>query len=136
MCYALAGFGAAFVYSGSISTALKWFPDKRGTVSGFITAGFGAGSALFIPMIADMLKVSDYRTAFLYTGIGQGLAILIAAQVLQNPGPDFNVSPAAKKPVSPKLRRSTTQFNSGSDDDDAAVLGALRCFCAHLSGRT
>jgi OFA family oxalate/formate antiporter-like MFS transporter len=113
VCYSLAGFGAAFVYSGSISTALKWFPDKRGTVSGFITAGFGAGAALFIPMIADMLKVSDYRTAFLYTGIGQGLAILIAAQVLQNPGPDFNVSPAAKKPVSPKLRRNTMQFNSG-----------------------
>src|ERR1700760_4407987 len=111
--YGMAGVGAAFIYSGSVATALKWFPDKRGTVSGFITAGFGAGSALFIPMIADMLKIADYRTAFVYTGIGQGLAILIAAQVLQNPGPDFNVSPAAKKPVSPKLRRSTVQFNSG-----------------------
>src|SRR5450432_212211 len=28
--YAIAGIGAAFVYSGSIATALKWFPDKRG----------------------------------------------------------------------------------------------------------
>src|SRR6185312_5842992 len=111
--YSISGIGAAFVYSGSIATALKWFPDKRGTVSGFITAGFGAGSALFIPLIADMLKVSDYRTAFLYTGIGQGLAILIAAQVLQNPGPDFNVSAAAKKPVSPRVRRNGLQFNSG-----------------------
>ena len=50
--YGIAGVGAAFIYSGSIATALKWFPDKRGTVSGFITAGFGAGSALFIPIIA------------------------------------------------------------------------------------
>ena len=110
--YGMAGVGAAFVYSGSIATALKWFPDKRGTVSGFITAGFGAGSALFIPIIASILTHAGYKTAFLYTGIGQGLLIIIAAQVLHNPGPDFNVSPAAKKPVSPRIRRNTQQFNS------------------------
>jgi OFA family oxalate/formate antiporter-like MFS transporter len=110
--YGMAGVGAAFVYSGSIATALKWFPDKRGTVSGFITAGFGAGSALFIPLIASILTHAGYKTAFLYTGIGQGLLIIIAAQVLHNPGPDFQVSPAAKKPVSPRIRRNPEQFNS------------------------
>ncbi|MGC2741668.1 MAG: oxalate/formate MFS antiporter [Candidatus Angelobacter sp.] len=112
MFYGTAGVGAAFVYSGSIATALKWFPDKRGTVSGFITAGFGAGSALFIPIIARILAHSDYKTAFLYTGVGQGLLIILAAQLLHNPGPDFNVSPVAKKPVSPRIRRNTEQFNS------------------------
>ena len=110
--YGTAGVGAAFIYSGSIATALKWFPDKRGTVSGFITAGFGAGSALFIPTIASILTHAGYKTAFLYTGIGQGLLIIIAAQVLHNPGPDFHVSPAAKKPVSARIRRNTQQFNS------------------------
>src|SRR5690349_11388394 len=111
--YSISGIGAAFVYSGSIATALKWFPDKRGTVSGFITAGFGAGSALFIPIIARILARSDYQHAFLYTGVAQGLLIIVAAQVLHNPGPDFHVSPAAKKPVSPRIRRNTDQFNSG-----------------------
>jgi len=111
--YGIAGVGAAFVYSGSIATALKWFPDIRGTVSGFITAGFGAGSALFIPtIIAPLLAKSGYQTAFLYTGIGQGLLIILVAQMLHNPGPDFQVSPAAKKPVSPRIRRNTVQFNS------------------------
>lgn len=111
--YGIAGVGAAFVYSGSIATALKWFPDMRGTVSGFITAGFGAGSALFIPtIIAPLLAKSGYQTAFLYTGIGQGILIILAAQVLHNPGRDFQVSPAAKKPVSPRIRRNTGQFNS------------------------
>lgn len=111
--YGMAGVGAAFIYSGSIATALKWFPDMRGTASGLITAGFGAGSALFIPIIAKVLATSGYTTAFLYTGIAQGLLIVIAAQVLHNPGPDFNVSPAAKKPVSPRIRRNPEQFNSG-----------------------
>ena len=110
--YSIAGVGAAFIYSGSVATALKWFPDKRGTVSGFITAGFGAGAALFIPTITLIITSSDYHKAFLYTGIAQGILIVIAAQFLHNPGADFHVSPAAKKPVSPKVRRNTQQFNS------------------------
>ncbi|HET9285061.1 MAG TPA: oxalate/formate MFS antiporter [Candidatus Angelobacter sp.] len=110
--YGMAGVGAAFIYSGSIATALKWFPDMRGTASGLITAGFGAGSAIFIPIIARILTHSTYTKAFLYTGISQGLVIVIAAQMLHNPGPDFNVSPTAKKAVSPRIRRNTQQFNS------------------------
>lgn len=132
--YSIAGIGAAFIYSGSVATALKWFPDKRGAVSGFITAGFGAGAALFIPFIGfflnasplhlwpafsflqplvdHMVKTSNYHTVFFYTGIGQGLLIILAAQFLHNPGVDFHVSPAAKKPVSPRVRRNTQQFDS------------------------
>jgi OFA family oxalate/formate antiporter-like MFS transporter len=112
LLYGMAGVGAAFVYSGSISTALKWFPDKRGFVSGMITAGFGAGSALFIKFIANIIQASNYHKAFLYTGIGQSILILLAAQLLSNPGPDFKISKAARKPPSPRLRRTTGQFTS------------------------
>ena len=110
--YAIAGIGAAFVYSGSIAAALKWFPDKRGLASGLIAAGFGSGSALFIPVIADMVKSRNYQTAFLYSGIFQGVVILLAAQVLRNPGPEFHASKAAAKLPNPNVRRNTKQFSS------------------------
>src|SRR5262249_29739404 len=74
--------------------------------------GFGAGAALFIPIISRALQVTNVRAVFLWTGIIQGLLIVIAAQFLHNPGPDFSVSPAAKKPISPKVRRNAQQFNS------------------------
>lgn len=83
--YSLAGFGAALVYCGSTGIGLKWFPDKRGLAAGLIAAGFGSGAALFITPIAHILKTQDYRAAFLYTGILQGLLIVVAAQFLQNP---------------------------------------------------
>ena len=51
--YCLAGIGAAFVYSGSIGSALKWFKDRRGLASGIMAAGFGGGTALFIPIISS-----------------------------------------------------------------------------------
>ena len=81
--YAIAGVGAAFVYSGSIATALKWFPDKRGLASGMIAAGFGSGSALFIPIISDVIQHKNYQTAFLYSGLFQAVMILLAAQILR-----------------------------------------------------
>src|SRR5258708_10411882 len=54
--YAIAGIGAAFIYSGSGATALKSFPDKRGTLSGFITSCFGARPSPFLPILAVFVK--------------------------------------------------------------------------------
>lgn len=111
--YSLAGVGAAFVYSGSIASALKWFPDRRGLAAGIIAGGYGCGAALFIPIIAYIIRHDDYRTAFRYTGIFQGLVILVVAQFLRHPGPEFRKGPAAA--VAPRLqaRRNTEVFNTG-----------------------
>ena len=53
--YCAAGIGAAFVYSASIGSALKWFKDRRGLASGIMAAGFGGGTALFIPIISRLI---------------------------------------------------------------------------------
>lgn len=83
--YTTAGIGAALVYSGSIGSALKWFVERRGLASGIMAAGFGGGTALFIPFIAWTIRTQGYRTAFLWTGIIQGLTILVVAQFLRHP---------------------------------------------------
>jgi MFS transporter, OFA family, oxalate/formate antiporter len=107
--YALAGFGAALVYCGSMGIALKWFPDKRGLAAGMISAGFGSGAALFIPLIAYLIRTQNYHTAFLYTGIGQGFIIICAAQFLQNP---TKTSVIAAAPAKVQVRRHHEEFNS------------------------
>jgi OFA family oxalate/formate antiporter-like MFS transporter len=110
--YSIAGVGAAFVYSGSIASALKWFPDRRGLAAGIIAGGFGSGAALFIPVIAGMIHARGYRTAFLVTGILQGLIIIAVAQVLRHPGPEFAATHATKRSVSLRIRRSGEQFST------------------------
>src|SRR5713101_1659927 len=67
--YVIAGIGAALVYGGCIGSALKWFTKERGLATGIIAAGFGGGTALFIPFIALLIKNNGYKSAFLYTGI-------------------------------------------------------------------
>src|SRR5207237_49208 len=76
---------AAFVYSGSIGSALKWFKEKRGLASGIIAAGFGGGTALFIPVIQSTIASRGYQTAFISTGLFQGFVIVIVAQFLRHP---------------------------------------------------
>jgi OFA family oxalate/formate antiporter-like MFS transporter len=83
--YVLAGIGAALVYGGCMGSALKWFTKERGLAAGLTAAGFGGGTALFIPFIAAMIKGSGYQSAFIYTGIFQGVVILIVAQFLRHP---------------------------------------------------
>jgi OFA family oxalate/formate antiporter-like MFS transporter len=86
--YCLAGVGAAFVYSGSIGSALKWFKDRRGLASGIMAAGFGGGTALFIPIISSTIASRGYQAAFISTGIVQGVAIVAVAQFLRHPPAD------------------------------------------------
>ena len=95
--YCLAGMGAAFVYSGSIGSALKWFKDRRGLASGIMAAGFGGGTALFIPFISWMIANRGYQAAFLSTGIFQGLIIVIVAQVLRHPATSTAPAVVARK---------------------------------------
>jgi len=83
--YCMAGMGAAFVYSGSIGSALKWFKEKRGLAAGIMAAGFGGGTALFIPIITSIISSSGYQQAFITTGILQGAVILVVAQFLRHP---------------------------------------------------
>jgi OFA family oxalate/formate antiporter-like MFS transporter len=93
--YCVAGVGAAFVYSCSIGSALKWFKERRGLAAGIMAAGFGGGTALFIPLIAWLIETRGYQAAFLATGLLQGVVIVVVAQFLRHPPR----SPAAAQPV-------------------------------------
>jgi OFA family oxalate/formate antiporter-like MFS transporter len=101
--YAVAGIGAAFVYSGSIGSALKWFRERRGLASGIMAAGFGGGTALFIPIIASTIQTRGYATAFLWTGVFQGVVIFIVAQFLRHPPQDTAPLPATASRSSERL---------------------------------
>ncbi len=82
---AIGGVGAGIVYGTAVGNALKWFTDRRGLAAGLTAAGFGAGSALTIIPIHNMIKGSGYQSAFLYFGILQGAVVLLAAMFMRAP---------------------------------------------------
>src|SRR5882672_4102411 len=82
---AIGGIGAGVIYGASVGNALKWFPDRRGLAAGLTAAGFGAGSALTVIPIANMIATSGYQSAFLWFGLGQGLVVCLVALLLKAP---------------------------------------------------
>ena len=82
---AIGGIGAGVIYGASVGNALKWFPDRRGLAAGLTAAGFGAGSALTVVPIANMIVSSGYEAAFWWFGIGQGALVIVVALLLRAP---------------------------------------------------
>jgi len=83
----IAGIGAGAVYGTCIGNALKWFPGRRGLAAGLTAAGFGAGSALTVIPIQNMIKVSGFQATFFNFGLGQGIIICLLAFFMFAPKP-------------------------------------------------
>ena len=126
--YCLAGTGAAFVYSGAVGSALKWFKDRRGLASGIMTAGFGGGTALFIPFIQSSIHGNGYRATFVTSGILQGLVIASVAQFLRHP-----VAAAVPAKSEGKVVATTTQKDEKKQFTTMDVLGTPQFYVMYVA---
>jgi OFA family oxalate/formate antiporter-like MFS transporter len=100
---AIGGIGAGVIYGASVGNALKWFPDRRGLAAGLTAAGFGAGSALTVIPIANMIHSSGYEAAFLWFGLGQGIVVVVVSLLLR--APQAGEVPAPAAPAVQQTRR-------------------------------
>jgi len=82
----------------------------RGFAAGLTAMGFGVGSALTITPIYNMIQspAYGYEAAFLYFGIGQGLAVFLLGWFFRSPDPAII---AAEHPAEPESARP--QFGPG-----------------------
>src|SRR3954454_276548 len=103
---AIGGVGAGVIYGASVGNALKWFPDRRGLAAGLTAAGFGAGSALTVVPIANMIQSGGYEAAFLWFGIGQGIIVVVFSLFLRAPQPG-----EVKAPAAPAVQQTQRDYN-------------------------
>jgi OFA family oxalate/formate antiporter-like MFS transporter len=68
----LSGVGAGAIYATCVGNAVKWFPDRRGLAVGLTAAGFGAGAALTVVPIREVIAAYGYQAAFFWFGLIQG----------------------------------------------------------------
>ena len=102
----ICGVGAGAVYGTCVGNALKWFPDRRGLAAGLTAAGFGAGSALTVAPIQNMIADSGFQATFLTFGLGQGIILVVLALFLAAPKPEQ--VPAAQSQRIAQTRRQYT----------------------------
>jgi len=87
----LGGIGIGAAYVCPIATCVKWFPDKRGLITGLAVFGFGAGGLVFTPVAKALIGSVGIMSTFLYLGIIFFITVAIGAQLMINP-------PAGYKP--------------------------------------
>ncbi len=102
------GTGAGGVYATNVGSAVKWFPDRRGLAVGLTAAGFGAGAALTVIPIREVIAASGYASAFFWFGLVQGAVVFVLAWFLRHPRPDELPSTEQVKVV-----QSTESYSPG-----------------------
>jgi len=78
----ISGIGLGLGYIVPIAMLIKWFPDRRGFITGLAVAGFGLGAAVTGPLATAMIqsKAVGLQVTLLYLGIAYIIITVIAAQ--------------------------------------------------------
>lgn len=96
----LGGFGMGTVYTTTIATCQKWFPDKRGFITGLIVSALGFGGLVFTPIAQMWITQSGVMRTFFFFGIVFLVVCSIGAFFINNPAAGY--IPAGWTPPAPK----------------------------------
>ena len=75
------------------TVASRWFVKRRGLVVGFLTAAFAAGQLLFVPLMAWITTVVDWRFALLIPIMGSLISSILFLFFGKNWPSDLNLAP-------------------------------------------
>src|SRR6202165_4049588 len=81
----IGGIGLGFAYIVPVAVLVKWFPDRRGLITGIAVGGFGAGALVTAPVATRLIQSVGVLSTFAYLGIGYLIVTLIAGFFMQNP---------------------------------------------------
>ena len=81
----IGGIGLGMGYIVPITVLVKWFPDRRGLITGIAVAGFGAGALFSAPAAGYLIQHLGLMPTFAYLGVAYGIVAITAGAFMQNP---------------------------------------------------
>lgn len=106
----IGGLGIGFTYVCPISTGIKWFPDKRGLITGLAVAGFGAGALILAPVARSLIDSIGIFSTLATLGTIFLIVVVAAAMLLRNPPEGW--APAGWTPPA-KSQMTKESFSTG-----------------------
>src|SRR6266480_2058632 len=104
----IGGIGLGFGYIVPVAVLVKWFPDRRGLITGIAVGGFGAGALITAPVATSLIQSVGVLTTFAYLGIAYLIVTVVAGLFMQNP-------PEGWKPEGWTQTASQTSQRAGHD---------------------
>ena len=81
----IGGIGLGFSYIVPVAVLVKWFPDRRGLITGIAVGGFGAGALVTAPVATALIQRVGVLPTFAYLGIAFLIVTVVAGLFMQNP---------------------------------------------------
>ena len=86
VCYGVvAGAGLGLGYIVPIATLVRWFPEKRGMITGLAVAGFGVGALVTAPVANVLMSRVGVAHTFQILGLAYLVIVFTCAFWMRNP---------------------------------------------------
>ena len=152
----LAGAGIGLAYVVPIAVGVKWFPDKKGMITGLAVAGFGFGATIWVKLAgswfggllnhAEVFGLPPVQSVFVIYGIVFAVLVLLGSFVMVDPPKgyrpegwrkrdDIGVVHAWAKATTPAEMIRTGQFYAiWLVFASSAIAGLMVIYCIQLFG--
>lgn len=81
----IGGTGLGMGYIVPVAVLMKWFPERRGLMTGIAVGGFGAGSLLAAPFAGRLMQNVGLMPTFAYLGVAFGAVAICSGFFMRNP---------------------------------------------------
>ncbi|PYV76188.1 MAG: MFS transporter [Acidobacteria bacterium] len=112
----LGGIGLGLGYIVPVATLVKWFPDKRGMITGIAVAGFGAGALITAPIASRLIVNVGVLKTFAVLGIAYLVVVVVPALFMKDP-------PAGYRPEGWQPSEAQKRERAGTDYTLSQALG-------------
>lgn len=152
----VAGAGIGLAYVVPIAVGVKWFPDRKGMITGLAVAGFGFGATIWVKLAGswfggllntlELFGLPGVQSVFLVYGIVFAVLVLLGSMVMVDPPEGY--SPAGWDPAEAAAvaKRNGTGFTPGQMlrtpqyyavwlvFASSAIAGLMVIYCIQLFG--
>ena len=81
----IGGIGLGFSYIVPVAVLVKWFPERRGLITGIAVGGFGAGALITAPVATGLIQNYGVLSTFAYLGIAFLIVTVTCGYFMRNP---------------------------------------------------
>jgi MFS family permease len=113
----IGGAGIGLAYVVPIAVGVKWFPDKKGLITGLAVAGFGFGATIWVKLAGSwfggllnttqLFGLPGVQSVFFIYGLAFTVLVLLGSVVMVNPPEGYR--PAGWEPAAATAGGDTTE---------------------------
>jgi len=105
----IGGIGLGLSYIVPVAVLVRWFPERRGMITGLAVGGFGAGALITAPVATRLIQSVGVLQTFAYLGIAYAVLTVLPALLMKNP-PEGWTPPGWKPSASLASHRSAKDY--------------------------